>query len=97
MVDASAGARMEPGLCGTCGERVIVRNTRGSAFWLCGRSRRDDSFARYPRLPVLECGGYVREERGSAEVSAEGSGSVEVEGRGSAKMTVEEGEDALPQ
>jgi hypothetical protein len=39
---------------------VIVKNTRGSVFSLCGRSRRDPAYPRYPRLPVLECEGYER-------------------------------------
>jgi hypothetical protein len=41
----------------------LVRNTRGSLFSLCKRSRTDDSFPRYPRLPVTECRGYERGPR----------------------------------
>jgi len=37
-----------------------VRNTRGSVFHLCERSREDPAYPRYPRLPVLACGGYER-------------------------------------
>jgi hypothetical protein len=48
------------GLCDTCAHRRIVRNTRGSAFSLCERSRSDPSYPRYPRLPVRECRGYER-------------------------------------
>ena len=33
-------------------------NDRGSTFLLCERSRFDDSFARYPSLPVLRCPGF---------------------------------------
>jgi hypothetical protein len=40
--------------------RREVRNTRGSSFSLCLRSREDPAYPRYPRLPVLSCGGYVR-------------------------------------
>jgi hypothetical protein len=36
----------------------VVRNTRGSSFSLCERSRSDPAFPRYPRLPVLECAGF---------------------------------------
>jgi hypothetical protein len=46
------------GLCETCAFQRVVRNTRGSSFSLCERSREDASFARYPRLPVLACPGY---------------------------------------
>jgi hypothetical protein len=48
------------GLCDTCAHQRIVRNTRGSAFSLCERSRSDASYPRYPRLPVRECRGYER-------------------------------------
>ncbi|HUB74262.1 MAG TPA: hypothetical protein VL979_09540 [Solirubrobacteraceae bacterium] len=50
----------QPGLCESCRHRQVVRNTRGSTFWLCRRSREDPAFPRYPRLPVLSCAGYER-------------------------------------
>ena len=46
------------GLCDTCAQQQLVRNTRGSTFSLCRRSRDDPAYARYPRLPVLACPGY---------------------------------------
>jgi hypothetical protein len=47
------------GLCDTCRHQQIVRNTRGSVFSLCRRSKTEpDRFPRYPRLPVAECPGY---------------------------------------
>ena len=46
------------GLCDTCVHQQIVRNTRGSVFSLCRRSRTDPRFPRYPRVPVLECPGH---------------------------------------
>jgi hypothetical protein len=48
------------GLCETCRFRREVRNTRGSSFSLCQRSREDPAYPRYPRLPVLSCAGYER-------------------------------------
>ena len=52
------------GLCDGCEHQQIVRNTRGSAFSLCTRSREDPSYPRYPRIPVLACDGFEpREER----------------------------------
>lgn len=48
-----------PGLCGTCVNARVVESARGSRFWLCELSRTDPRFPRYPRLPVLRCGGYV--------------------------------------
>jgi hypothetical protein len=47
------------GLCDRCRHQQIVRNTRGSVFSLCRRSRDEpDRFPRYPRVPVIECPGY---------------------------------------
>lgn len=46
------------GLCGSCVHQRIVKNTRGSEFSLCERSREDPAYPRYPRLPVLECAGH---------------------------------------
>jgi hypothetical protein len=46
------------GLCDSCAHQRIVRNTRGSVFSLCERSRTDPGYARYPRLPVLSCAGH---------------------------------------
>lgn len=46
------------GLCDTCLHQRIVRNTRGSSFSLCERSRTEPEFPRYPRLPVARCAGH---------------------------------------
>jgi hypothetical protein len=46
------------GLCDSCVHQQIVRNTRGSVFSLCRRSRDEPEFPRYPRVPVVECGGH---------------------------------------
>ena len=35
-----------------------MTNDRGRQFVLCERSKSDPEFARYPRLPVLQCAGY---------------------------------------
>lgn len=48
----------EVGLCDSCRHQQVVRNTRGSTFSLCRRSREDDRYPRYPRLPVLRCPGH---------------------------------------
>jgi hypothetical protein len=50
--------RPEAGLCDRCRHQRIVRNTRGSRFSLCERSRVDPAFPRYPRLPVRQCSGF---------------------------------------
>jgi len=46
------------GLCGACSWARHIRNRRGSTFLLCGMSKRDPDFPRYPRLPILECRGF---------------------------------------
>ncbi|GAC1323806.1 MAG: hypothetical protein NVSMB25_20610 [Thermoleophilaceae bacterium] len=46
------------GLCNLCEHQRVIRNTRGSSFSLCERSRTDPRFPRYPRLPVRDCSGY---------------------------------------
>jgi hypothetical protein len=46
------------GLCDSCEHQQIVRNTRGSSFSQCLRSRTDPAYPRYPRLPVLDCPGH---------------------------------------
>jgi hypothetical protein len=51
-------ARPPAGLCDSCRHQRVVRNTRGSTFSLCERSKTDPAFPRYPRLPVIECAGY---------------------------------------
>jgi hypothetical protein len=49
---------MNAGLCDTCRHQRIVRNTRGSVFSMCERSKIDRRFPKYPRLPVERCAGY---------------------------------------
>jgi hypothetical protein len=56
------------GLCAGCRHARVIETAR-SRFWLCGRSATDSRFARYPRLPVLECPGY---EPGAGEAPGGG-------------------------
>lgn len=54
-----AGARdRRVGLCAGCAHASRVVSARGSVFWRCGLAERDPAFEKYPRLPVLVCGGY---------------------------------------
>jgi len=54
---------MRAGLCDTCMHQRLVRNTRGSTFSLCERSKQEpDRYPRYPRIPVAECDGYEPDE-----------------------------------
>jgi hypothetical protein len=54
---------MNAGLCDSCKHQKLIRNTRGSVFSMCERSKTDASYPKYPRLPVKECAGYVRATR----------------------------------
>ena len=55
---AQTGRAPGAGLCDSCLHQQLVRNTRGSSFSLCLRSRSDSSYPRYPRIPVQACPGY---------------------------------------
>jgi hypothetical protein len=46
------------GLCDTCAHQKLIRNTRGSTFSLCERSKVDPAYPKYPRVPVARCGGH---------------------------------------
>ncbi len=51
------------GLCATCAHAEPVASSRGSAFVLCRLSVVDPAFPKYPRLPVLACDGYRRDDQ----------------------------------
>ena len=51
---------MQAGLCDRCAHQKVIRNTRGSTFSLCERSKADPSFPKYPPLPVVRCAGFER-------------------------------------
>jgi hypothetical protein len=51
---------MKAGLCDSCVHQRVVKNTRGSTFSLCERSKTQPEYPKYPRVPVRECSGYER-------------------------------------
>lgn len=57
--------RPPAGLCDSCRHQRVIRNTRGSAFSLCERSRREPEFSRYPRVPVRDCRGHEPRDEGN--------------------------------
>jgi len=57
---------MQVGLCENCKNVEIVSSRRGGQFYLCTLAARDSRFAKYPRLPVLNCPGYVDKSEGTA-------------------------------
>jgi hypothetical protein len=52
-----------PGLCADCQFMRRIESDRGSVFLYCERSKTDPRFLKYPRLPVLQCPGYVQISR----------------------------------
>lgn len=48
------------GLCDSCRWQKVIANTRGSSFSLCERSKVDERFSKYPRIPVERCVGWER-------------------------------------
>jgi hypothetical protein len=54
----SRPAKVEPGLCKLC---LWARKIKGkfSEFWYCEQSKRDETYPKYPRLPVVECSAYM--------------------------------------
>jgi hypothetical protein len=50
------------GLCADCVHSRCIESERGSSFILCELSVSDPRFPKYPRLPVLSCEGYEKEE-----------------------------------
>ena len=49
---------MRAGLCDSCVHQKLIRNTRGSTFSMCLRSRSDERYPKYPRVPVESCPGH---------------------------------------
>jgi hypothetical protein len=57
---------VKAGLCDSCRHQKLIRNTRGSSFSMCERSKREpELYPKYPRLPVVECPGYEKRASGS--------------------------------
>ena len=46
------------GLCESCVHARRIESAKDQVFLLCRLSSVDPRFARYPALPVLQCGGY---------------------------------------
>jgi hypothetical protein len=53
-------ATSNAGLCGDCVHSRMITSDRGSTFVQCQLSFSDSRFAKYPRLPVLNCSGYAK-------------------------------------
>ncbi len=51
------------GLCDTCMNAKLNRNSRGSVFLFCKLSRDDKTYPKYPRVPVEKCRGHKPSDR----------------------------------
>lgn len=54
---STADIPQNAGLCSMCHHAMVVTSARGSGFILCNLSKNNPAYARYPRLPVLQCEG----------------------------------------
>jgi hypothetical protein len=50
---------VDAGLCADCVHARWVESARSSFFLLCELSATNPEFPRYPRLPVIQCGGFA--------------------------------------
>lgn len=57
---ATGPASPSPGLCATCAHARVLQSDRGARFYRCSLSDTDPRYARYPRLPVIQCQGYEK-------------------------------------
>ena len=55
------------GLCETCRHCRRIVSDRSSIFYLCRLHFSDARFPKYPRLPVLACAGYQRNDKESPD------------------------------
>ncbi len=46
---------------------VEQETKRGAVFFRCARADQEESFARYPAIPVLQCDGFERRASGSGD------------------------------
>ena len=60
MSDQAAGGK--GGLCDSCKHVQVNKSDRGSVFYFCRLSASDARFPKYPRLPVVTCAGYEKDE-----------------------------------
>lgn len=67
----SSGSTVPPVLCASCGHSEIIRSSRGSMFYRCKLSDTDARFAKYPRLPVVECSGWSAKTPAKTECQAD--------------------------
>jgi hypothetical protein len=50
------------GLCADCRHMRLITSDRAATFYMCQRSASDKTFPKYPRLPVVQCKGYEKND-----------------------------------
>lgn len=65
----SARDLVQVGLCCQCRYVRVLGNDRGSQFYQCRRSQDDETFRKYPALPMWNCSGYQPDRPPSIEPS----------------------------
>ena len=60
--EISSEIRERVGLCADCRFRLVQGTKRGAVFVRCARANVDETFGRYPALPVLHCRGHERRD-----------------------------------
>jgi len=65
--EQSASTDVSAGLCASCKHATRVPSAKGSTFVRCDLSLSDASFARYPRLPKVQCSGFVANDSDAAQ------------------------------
>jgi hypothetical protein len=58
--ERAPGKAPAAGLCADCVHARRIESSHASMFILCEKSATDPSYPKYPRLPVITCGGYLR-------------------------------------
>lgn len=48
------------GLCPDCVHVRKIESAKGSVFWMCELSKKDERFPRYPVQPRMVCPGFQR-------------------------------------
>jgi len=71
MPEVNPEEREKAGLCASCVNAQRVTSERGSNFILCRLSFHDSRFAKYPRLPVMECEGYEKRDSSASRPGRE--------------------------
>jgi hypothetical protein len=59
MMNDSRTEEQAVGLCAVCAHSLVIRNDRGSRFYLCQLAATDPRFRKYPPLPVRKCEGFA--------------------------------------